>query len=441
MPKSTGLLSRELTEYPVGGKRIWLLFIAILANFIASYEAQIAPVLPLLLNDLNITLAQYGVVSAISVIASAISGLIVAPLSDKYGRVRFLVPGLFLTAVCVFCMALVSSLSGLLLLRILLAFVDGLALGTTAGLVRDFSPRLGRALAFGFWTFGPVGSNFFAAAMAGWTLPIYQSWQSQFIIGGTVATVSAIVIMFNIRDLSPKLRAHVIENEVELNKKASEDKKTVVKPKMRDILGIPHIWMLSIGVSFFLLTYLTIASFGPKMLVDAFGYEPHAAASIAKYFWLFNLLTLLIAGWVSDRLQLRKIVSLTGAILFALYMLFFLSLFGKEVSDGAMMIYTSILGGLIGIAYGPWCALFSENAEDVNPSLQSSAWAVFGLVSKMMGILTTLIAPLVVAASGWDSWLWIAVGVGVIIYIPCLFAGKGPWLRKKVEHKPITTVQ
>ncbi|QRG68767.1 MFS transporter [Brevibacillus choshinensis] len=441
MPKSTGLLSRELTEYPVGGKRIWLLFIAILANFIASYEAQIAPVLPLLLNDLDITLAQYGVVSAISVIASAISGLIVAPLSDKYGRVRFLVPGLFLTAVCVYCMALVSSLSGLLLLRILLAFVDGLALGTTAGLVRDFSPRLGRALAFGFWTFGPVGSNFFAAAMAGWTLPIYQTWQSQFIIGGTIAAVSAIVIMFCIRDLSPKLRSHVIENEEELNKKAAGEKQAVVKPKMRDILAVPHIWTLAIGVSLFLLTYLTIASFGPKMLVDAFGYEAHEAAGIAKYFWLFNLGTLLIAGWISDRLQLRKIVSLTGCILFALYMVFFISLFGKEVSDGAMIIYTSILGGLIGICYGPWCALFSENIEDVNPSLQSSGWAVFGLVSKMTGILTSLIVPLVVASSGWDTWLWIALGVGVIIYIPCLISGNGPWLRRKTGTNPVTTVQ
>ncbi|GAA4714940.1 MFS transporter [Brevibacillus fulvus] len=431
MLKPAGLLSRELTEYPVGRRRTWLLFIAILANFIASYEAQIAPVLPLLLNDLDVTLTQYGVVSAISVIASAISGLIIAPLSDKYGRVKFLVPGLFLTAICVYGMALVGSLSQLLLLRIVLAFVDGMAIGTTAGLVRDFSPRLGRALAFGFWTFGPVGSNFFAAAMAGWTLPIFNTWQSQFIIGGTIAMISAVVIMLNIYDLSPQLRAHVIDDEEAVNKRASAKKQEIALPKMRDILRVPHIWSLSAGISLFLLTYMAIAGFGPKILVDEFQYEPHRAAAIAKYFWLFNLLTLLIAGWISDRLQLRKIVSLIGAILFAIYMVIFLSLFGKEVSEGAMVIYTSILGGVIGVAYGPWCALFSENAEDVNASLQSSAWAVFSLLSKVVSILSTLIAPMVVEAYDWGTWLWIAVGVGVIVYIPCLFTGKGPWLRSK----------
>nr|WP_187128397.1 MFS transporter [Brevibacillus massiliensis] len=88
-------MSRELTVYPTGGRRVWLLFIAILANFIASYEAQIAPVLPLLLNDLNISLAQYGMVSACSVLASALSALLFAPLADRYGGSNSWYPACF----------------------------------------------------------------------------------------------------------------------------------------------------------------------------------------------------------------------------------------------------------------------------------------------------------------------------------------------------------
>jgi OPA family glycerol-3-phosphate transporter-like MFS transporter len=443
MAKLSGLLSRELTVYPTGGRRVWLLFIAILANFIASYEAQIAPVLPLLLNDLHMSLHQYGIVSALSVLSAAISALLFAPLADRYGRVKFLVPSLFLTAVCVYAMVLVETLSHLLILRVVLSFVDGVAIGTTAGLVRDFSPRMGRALAFGFWTFGPVGSNFFANAMAGWTLPIFHAWQSQFIISGTIALVSAIVILFNIVDLSPELRSRIVHSAGETGEREAaweKPDKAAISPKMREILQFPHIWALCIGITLFLLTYMTIASFGTKLLVDVFHYDAHQAAAIAKYFWLFNLVTLLVAGWISDRLQLRKIVSLTGTVLFAFYMVFFISLFGTEVPEGQMIIYTSLLGGLIGIAYGPWCALFSENAEDVKASLQSSAWGLFGFFSRIVSLTVYFVAPLVVAASHWGTWLWIAVGVGVLVYIPCLFTGKGPWLRKKeggVAHTPL----
>lgn len=438
MSRGGAFLSRQLDTYPTGGFRIWLLFVAILANFIASYESQIAPVLPLLLNDLNMDLHQYGILSAVCILAAALSSLVFGPYADRYGRVLFLVPSLFLTAVCVYGMAFVETISQLFILRVVLSFVDGIAFGMTAGLVRDFSPRMGRALAYGFWTFGPVGSNFFASAIAGWTLPVYGHWQSQFYIAGTVALVSSIVILFAIRDLSPRLRAQVIHSKHTMAKVNEErEAKTEVKEDgslIKQVLKVPHLWLSSIGISLFLLTYFTMAGFGPKILVDAFGFEAHQAANIAKYFWFLNLLTLLLAGWVSDRLQLRKIVSLTGAVAFALFMIYFVSLFGSEVSEGAMIVCVSILGGLMGITYGPWNALFSENVEDVKASLQSSAWGLHGAIIRVVPMLMNLVLPTVVASSGWSTWVAIAVAVGVIIYIPLLFMSKGPWLSKKTAE-------
>lgn len=437
MSRGGAFLSRQLDTYPTGGFRIWLLFVAILANFIASYESQIAPVLPLLLNDLNMDLHQYGILSALSILAAALSSLIFGPFADRYGRVVFLIPSLFLTALCVYGMAFVETFSQLFFLRVLLSFVDGLAFAMTAGLVRDFSPRMGRALAYGFWTFGPVGSNFFASAVAGWTLPVYGNWQSQFYIAGTVALLSSIVILFAIRDLSPRLRAQIIHSKQtmeKVNEKAVQAEKNEAGSALKQILRVPHLWLSSIGISLFLLTYFTMAGFGPKMLVDAFGFEAHQAAGIAKYFWFLNLLTLLMAGWISDRLQLRKMVSLAGAVAFALYMIYFVSLFGTDVSEGAMIVYVSILGGLMGITYSPWNAMFSENVEDVKASLQSSAWGLHGAIIRVVPVLMNLVLPSVVAASGWDTWVAIAVAVGVIVYIPLLFMARGPWLSKKTAE-------
>ncbi|MCL6599832.1 MAG: MFS transporter [Alicyclobacillus macrosporangiidus] len=432
---------RELTEYPVGGRRIWLLFIAILANFVASYEAQISPVLPLLMRDLHMTLGQYGEIASISVVASAVSAMIFGPLADRYGRVRFLVPSLFLTAACVYGMVLVHSVTGLFIARIILAFIEGVAIASTAGQVRDFSPRTGRALAFGFWTFGPVGSNFFANAVAGATLPIFHTWQSQFVIEGTVALAACILILFTIHDLSPQLRAKVIDSVQEVdavNQQVRRDR--LEEPKMREILRVPHVWTLTIGISLFLLTYLTIQSFGTTFLVQAFHYDTSQAAAIAKYFWLLNLATLLIAGWISDRLRLRKIVSFVGAVLSVLYMFYFVSLVGQTIPEGQMILYTSLLGGLFGVAYGPWCALFSENAEDIKPSLQSAAWGLFGFVIRVAGIAVALCLPVVVAMGGWGVWLTVSA-VGGLIYIPLVFTAKGPWFRFQRPMLPMSESQ
>lgn len=60
---------RELDEYPTGARRMKILTMAVLAVLIGSYEAQIAPVVPLLLKDLDMSLATYGAVSGAAAVA------------------------------------------------------------------------------------------------------------------------------------------------------------------------------------------------------------------------------------------------------------------------------------------------------------------------------------------------------------------------------------
>jgi sugar phosphate permease len=437
MAKSRFFGERELTSYPVGKRRVWLLFIVILANFIASYEAQISPVVPMLLSSLKMTLTQYGLISSASVIAAAIAAFMFGPIADRHGRVKYLIPSLFLTAVCVFLMSTVTTVTGLLVVRVLLGLVEGISISTTAGLVRDFSPRMGRALAYGFWTFGPVGSNFFANALAAWTLPIFLTWQSQFIIQGAIALISSILILFNIRDLSPQLRAQIISNVHQIDKVNKEVKnKEKEKLKASEMLRVPRIWALSIGISIFLLTYLTVQSFGTTLLVQSFGYSNAEAANIAQYFWTLDLITLLVAGYISDKLRLRKIISFLGAILTLTYTMYFASLFGTNVSEGELMIHTSVLGALMGIAYGPWMALFSENAEDIKASLQAAAWGLWGFIIRVVAVAMVLIIPGVVAAHGWGRWIWICAICG-LIYIPLIFTAKGPWFNKNVVEETL----
>ena len=96
-----------------------------------------------------------------------------------------------------------------------MGIVAGLTAGAGAALIRDMSPRLSRALAFGLLTIGPVGANFLSNYVAGQTLPIYHTWQSQIWIMGFFAVAMYIPIVLWLCDLSPELRMQIMKTEIQ----------------------------------------------------------------------------------------------------------------------------------------------------------------------------------------------------------------------------------
>ena len=101
-----------------------LLTLAVLASLITSYEAAIAPVVPLLLEDLEMSLPTYGAISAAAAVAGAISGILAGRLADQVGRVKLLIPAMLVTALLCFSMTLVTTPTELLVVRCVLSFVE-----------------------------------------------------------------------------------------------------------------------------------------------------------------------------------------------------------------------------------------------------------------------------------------------------------------------------
>ncbi|GAA0388717.1 hypothetical protein GCM10009530_44790 [Microbispora corallina] len=419
---------RELDEYPTGARRMKILTMAVLAILIGSYEAQIAPVVPLLLKDLHMSLATYGAVSGVAAVSGALASAVGGRLTDQVGRVRLLVPLMMLTAVCCFVMTLVHSPRDLLIARILLAFVDGVAMASTAPLVRDFSPRVGRAQAFGFWTWGPVGANFLAAAVAGWTLPIFhESWRSQFVIMGCFSLVISIVIALNIADLSPELRARI-----QLTERRAARVVDLTRPaRVSALFARRTIWAHVVGISLWLVLYITLSLFGQTMLVGALGISTAEASTIMAVFWSLNLITVIAAGRVSDRTGLRKPFALGGTVAAVVITAYLAYCLGQEsVSTGTLMITGALLGGSLGVAYAPWMANYSEDAEDVDPRLQGTAWGLFGFLTKAIAVIGLLVIPQVVEATSWQVWLIVSL-VCLVLFAPAVFLFQGPWRRER----------
>jgi MFS family permease len=324
---------------------------------------------------------------------------------------------------------LITNIATFVILRMLMGIVAGLTAGAGAALIRDMSPRLSRALAFGLLTIGPVGANFLSNYIAGQTLPIYHTWQSQIWIMGFFAVAMYIPIVLWLCDLSPELRMQIMKTEIQAlaaegRLPSASELPSGTGDAFRRLLSHAEVWLLVGGITANLTLYFAIQAFGPLMFTEAFHYSPAEAAKMNEYFWLTNLGVLVLTGLVSDRLQTRKPIAIIGGILAAILMAWWIPTFGRELPRATMAMVASLMGCFLAIAYVPWAAQFSETLEDVSPALQATGWAFFGLAARAWIAISAPLSLYVAVHYGWGEWVKVAL-VGMIIYIVAMAFSRG----------------
>ncbi|HKN02159.1 MAG TPA: MFS transporter [Candidatus Binataceae bacterium] len=422
--------SRTLGEYPRGAHRWTLLLLTVLAAVLAGYEFQLAPILPLLLPFLHLGHLQYGYFITFTVLIAAISAFFGGPLADRYGRVVILDACLAVITVLVFANLLIVGIKSFVVVRTLMSIVGGLMAGASAALVRDMSPRLTRALAFGLLTIGPVGSNYLANFIAGVTLPLYHTWQSQMWIMGFIAIVMYLPIFVWLKDLSPDLRLKIFQTEVAALEVAGRRRPTAAelpssaRQAFAMLLGHFEPWLMVIPFTISLSLYIAIQVFGPLMFTESFHYTPADAARMNSYFWLGNMGALIVTGVVSDRLQLRRPISIVGAGLAALLLAWWIPTFGEALPRHEMIVVATLLGCLLAMVAVPWAAQYSETLEDVSPALQATGWAFYGLVTRAWVAISAPLMLAMAARYGWAAWMRLSLA-GMLLYaVAMIFASR-----------------
>ncbi|WP_017571103.1 MFS transporter [Nocardiopsis halotolerans] len=399
---------RLLHEYPTGARRRLLLAVVVLALFISAYEGQLAPILPLLLADLGLTLEAYGLITAVSLLFGAVSGYLGGELVDRIGRVRVLVPCMFLSAAACLFMALSQSVAHFVAARILLAFVEGVAMAGTQPLIRDFTPRMGRAQAFAFWSWGPVGANFFAAVLAALTLGLFDdSWRSQIFLMSGLAFAGATVVAFTLRDLSPELRRTIRLSE----RTTRESGAAATGPRLGPLLGHRVVWAHVAAMSLLYVLLATMNAYGQIMLVEHFAVTVRTASAIVMSFWISNLVASLVFSRLSDRAQNRKPFLVGGGLAAALLLGGLIATMSAGASASWFLVVVLLTGiGLsLGAVLGPWMASFSEYTEEIHPDAQGVAFGLNHFVSRLFILAAVLLAPRVVSATGWQTWMTVTL--------------------------------
>ena len=424
---------RGLEHYPGNQQRIWYLALAVIATIILYYESYVLPsVAPLVLRSFGITVQTYTLIVLASNLVGAVAAIF-GSLSDRLGRSNLIVYGLLLTGLATLAISLASTFIVFLLLTLILGFVEGIILVVTPALVRDFSPRFGRALAMGFWTVGPVGGSVFATAIASQTLTIYGSWQSQYVIAGIVGLIVFLVCFFYLRELSPGLRDQIMntikEKDIVEALASGIDVEGAVKHPWRQMLQ-PRLILSSLGISLYLLMYYAAVSFFPLYLSSIFKFSVAQANGLVSVFWTVNVVAAIVIGFISDRTLVRKPYMLLGALATIIVTLLFISRIGQPTSAGLMTVFLSLFGITLAVGYVTWMAAYTETIEDINPALVATGMALEGSILRLVVVLSTVGFLFVVKNSldgqQWATWWWVCIG-GLVVFIPTIFTVSGYW--------------
>ncbi len=424
---------RGLEHYPANAARIWYLALAVIATIILYYESYVLPsVAPLVIGTFHLTLQTYLYTLLVGNLLGTFSAL-VGSLSDRIGRGNLIVYGLLVTGIGTLLIPLAGALWAFLGLVWVLGFIEGIILVATPALVRDFSPRLGRALAMGFWTVGPVGGSVLATTVASLTLPQYHTWQSQYIVAGIVGLAVFLLCFFALRELSPGLRDQIMtslrEKELIEARARNIDVEAAVQHPWRQMLRTSVI-VCSVGISIFLLLYYAAVGLFPLYLSSIFKITLAQANGLVSIFWIVNVVGAILVGFVSDRTLVRKPFMLAGSVATIIVTIFFITRIGQPANNGLMAVLLGLFGLTIGTTYVTWLAAFTETLEDINPALIATGLAINGFVIRWAVVISTLIFPFVVRdqtnGSAWAVWWWVCIA-GMVLFIPTILLAVGRW--------------
>jgi MFS transporter, ACS family, D-galactonate transporter len=405
MPRSAkrSLRDRTLTHYPPPRTRMTCLGIVVLATVVLYYQFYlIGAVSTRVLAEFHISFTAYGAIIIGAAVAGAVASLL-AGIADRYGRTNIITVGLAIVGLlCLAGIPHVHSKTSFAVVWLAIGFIEGVILVATPAMIRDFSPQVGRASAMGFWTLGPVLGILVVSlqvSLARNGMP----WQDHFMIAGVAGlAVSGLSALF-LRELAPALRDQLMVSSrdralIEARAKGIDVEASIRRP-FRQMLK-PDIVGSALAIWLLLIIYSIAVGFFPVYFQTVFGFSQAKASSLGDWSWAAMAGSLLLAGFVSDKLRVRKPFMLAGAV----SAIIFTALFALHATQPhtSYATFVSLLVPLmisLGVAYAPWMASFTETVERRNPALTATGLSAWGMIGKAVLALLVLLLPHVVSTA------------------------------------------
>ena len=300
--------------------------------------AAMGYIAPTLSADWGIQKQDLGPVLSAALLGLSFGALLAGPISDRMGRKRVLVFSCLFFGLASLGTAYAETLNMLTFWRFLTGLGLGAAMPNAITLVSEFAPKRCRSMAINTMYCGfPLGAAG-GGVISSWLIPSY-GWHSV-LLAGAIAPLALTVLLVLFLPESVKYLVHRGKEITQIKRIAQrfmsgsleqvtqfyleEDRVAVKKGSVAQLFSMP--WLpgtLMLWMTYFmgLVIYYVLLSWMPTLMLGM-GYPLAESAWLTSLFTFGGTAGILLAGWLMDRWEAHKVVSLG----FMLTMLFALAL-------------------------------------------------------------------------------------------------------------------
>ena len=368
----------------------------------------LAPLMPLIREELNLTKEQVGNITIASVSATILARLLIGRLCDTLGpRISYTLL-LLAGAIPVLCIGFSNSYESFLILRFLIGIIGASFVITQFHTSMMFAPNVvgtANAVAGGWGNLGGGVTNLvmplIAAAFVGFTnISKGDSWRYAMIIPGALLLVMAFIYYRYTKD-TPQ------GNYSEIKREKKEKRKGTFLIALKDY----RTWILAFAYAACFGVEITIDNVAAMYFVDQYGASIIVAGALAGIFGFMNLFARALGGIFSDKIG--KFYGLRGKALLLAGFLFMeglgIILFAKSGSL-AMAIMSMLLFAL-------FLKMANGSTYSIVPFINKEAiGSVAGIVGAG-GNIGAMLAGFLFKSSGItyvDAFLYIGICVAVV---------------------------
>ena len=311
MSTESATLDQQIEERTDSRKQVSAL-IGLLAAAHFSHHvltALIAPLLPFIRNEFNLSYAQTGVVGSAFTIAYGLSQLPAGWLADRVGARWLLLAGITGVAAAGALVGLAPGFAAVLAALLFMGVVGGGYHPASSSVIARAVPEERRGRAMGIHIIGGSSSYFLAPLIAAGLVSLV-GWRGSFMLLSAPVAVLGFVLFWL---LSRTLGSH--DRDEHYSSATTGDGVTSDEDARRSPRARAQLVLFMVLVGMIGATIGSLIPFIPLYLADARGVDERLAAAFISILFATGLFAAPLGGWLSDRLGRVRVMIAVGLLI------------------------------------------------------------------------------------------------------------------------------